>query len=66
MKPVEFSHKEYTARIRRNPQNDTYVVFVYKSGKLIERTVFSSYEIAEDYAYRVVIVEDLCDSLGLR
>jgi len=66
MKPVEFSHKEYTDRIRHNPQNDTFVVYLFKSGELIERTVFSSYEIAEDYAYRIVVVEDLCDSLGLR
>ena len=61
-----FTHKNYKATVRHNPQNGTYVVFLYRDGELVEREVFDSYDVATDYASRVVIVEDLCDELGLR
>ena len=66
MNPVTFTHKNYKATVRRNPQNNTFVVFLYRDGELVEREVFDSYDVAHDYASRVVIIEDLCDELGLR
>lgn len=66
MNKVTFTHKNYKATVRYNPQNGTFVVFLYRDGELVEREVFDSREVAEDYASRVVIVEDLCDELGLR
>ncbi len=65
MNTVTFTHKNYKATVRHNPQNGTFVVFLYRDGKLVEREVFNSYEVAEDYACRVVLVEDFCDELGL-
>lgn len=66
MKPVTFVYKNYKARVRRNPQSGEYIVFIYRDGELIERTSFTSRDVAEDYAARVVIIEDLCEALGLR
>lgn len=66
MDTVTFTHKNYTANVRRNHQNGTFVVFLYRDGELIEREVFDCFDVAVDYASRVVIIEDLCDELGLR
>ncbi len=65
MNPVTFTYEKYKATVRHNPQNNTFVVFLYKEGNLVEREVFDSYDVAQDYASRVVIIEDLCDELGL-
>ena len=66
MNPMTFTYKNYRAVIRRNPQSNMYIVYVYRDGELVEREVFESKDTAEDYAGRVVIIEDLCDELGLR
>jgi len=66
MKPVAYEHKEYRSVVRYNPQTHKFIVYLYRNGELIELQTFNDYDTADNYAYLVVVIEDLCDSLGLR
>lgn len=66
MKPVTYEHKEYRSVVRHNPQTHKFIVYLYRNGELIECQTFSDYDTADNYAYLITIIEDLCDRLGLR